>query len=168
MNRVLGLILLCFVLVSCEKDDPGSSMNPPSPPSNPQPPTPPPPPPGDPSMVIYIDGEEVQVGNTIAYIEKYDQLALDYRFMVVRSSFDFSNLTISVQNYDWMNPPEDGIVTKMYNTNIFGDQGEYTDCSGGPCDYAFDQVAFDLSGSSKPTYTSELERRIWSGGDLIC
>ncbi len=64
------------------------------------------------------------------------------RRLDMRATVDNGTLIISASNWDWQNPPVDGILSKIYDTNVeIGDNaacmdsGGFTYCDGGLVTY---------------------------------
>lgn len=68
-------------------------------------------------------------------MERYNNEAFDYKFLIIKTNLGFTDFVISIENRAWQNPPLDGMIEKKYNTNTIGGEGEYTACgNSGECD----------------------------------
>lgn len=108
--KFLVLVLATLSIVSCSSDD----GNLPS--SNDE---------GQ-SFTVTRDGVTFQgenINNTLIRTTQNDQGA---RRLDLRCDFDGGTLVLSVSNWEFQNPPDEGVVEKSYNTNT--DMGPDTEC----------------------------------------
>lgn len=109
MRLKLLLLLLIFpalLLSSCSKDDDTSSSSV--------------------LMEIEKDGEKFEV-TTFTNRLVFDQQSQSRALLLV-GSVDGGSFTFTITNWDWQNPPENGIVVKTYDTNVGVDVGSHSDC----------------------------------------
>ena len=130
MNQLLPFLLLCLLLTTCNNDDDTISE--------------------EAILEVEKDGVPFTVtsfDNTL--IEAVDANEIGRR-LDIRGQVDGGSLIITVFNWDWQNPPEDGIIEKSYdldsgendpNTDCFKDLG-FTYCDGGLGTYFFSTQTF--------------------------
>ena len=110
MKKLLYLSCLILFFSACKKDDdPAKSTN-------------------DPIMEVEKDGESftvTQFNNTLLVDNQGGETG---RRLDLRGEVDGGTLFITVSNWDWQNPPENGILVKNYHTNEDFDQGPDTQC----------------------------------------
>nr|WP_321245582.1 hypothetical protein [uncultured Psychroserpens sp.] len=108
--KFLVLVLITLSIVSCSSDD----GNAPS--SNDE----------EQSFTVIRDGVTFQgenINNTLIRTTQNDQGA---RRLDLRCDFDGGTLVLSISNWEFQNPPDEGVVEKSYNTNT--DMGPDTEC----------------------------------------
>lgn len=98
-----------------------------------------------------------EFNNTLLEVEQAGNMGrrLDIRFEV-----DGGTLILSVSNWSWQNPPEDGIVSKTYVTNSNGNISSNTACSGGLCDGGLGTYSFNGGAYYSEGITEEGEGQI--------
>jgi hypothetical protein len=140
MKKYYLVLFVGLLFISCEKktEDPRGAII-----TSPVPPPPPPPPPGDASMTVYKNGVEVSNSTPISKIIKYSSSSINHRTFSFKTFIGLDKLYLSVKNYDWQNPPEDGMIVKFYNSNTVNGDGEYDVCDDGDCDGAFMRYSND-------------------------
>ena len=109
--KLLALVLVALTIVSCSSDDNNDS----DPPSG-----------GDESFTVIRDGvtfEGENINNTLIITSQNDQGA---RRLDLRCDFDGGTFILSISNWEFQNPPENGVVEKSYNTNT--EMGPDTEC----------------------------------------
>ncbi|MEM9822806.1 MAG: hypothetical protein AAF985_17125, partial [Bacteroidota bacterium] len=124
MKQLNFLILISLFLFSCGsgsdgEDDPGEMMN------------------G--TMTVIKDGVSFEIEATNNTLLSEVQSGNEGRRLDIRCNVDGGTLFISVSNWDFQNPPVDGILTKTYKTNEQDpsttnsscmDVGNFTLCDG--------------------------------------
>ena len=97
MKNLLLYALLGLVVFSCQPDpnDPGSNGK----------------------MTVEKDGVSFTITEFNNSLLGEQQLTEFGRRLDLRANVDGGTLVISVSNWDFQNPPEDGIITKTYDTN---------------------------------------------------
>lgn len=116
MNRFLiaGTLLVMTSFFSCQKE------------STPTPNT------NQGSMTLEIDGMAQTItsfNNTLLFLQQHGE---DGRRMDLRANIGSDMLILSVSNWDLQNPPTDGILTKIYDTNTNGNIGSHQSCTMRP------------------------------------
>ncbi|WP_204347076.1 hypothetical protein [Psychroserpens algicola] len=108
--KLLALALVVFTFMSCSSDD--SSGDSPSG--------------GTESFIVIKNGvtfEGENINNTLIITSQGDQGA---RRLDLRCDIDGGTFILSISNWEFQNPPADGVVVKSYNTNT--EMGPDTDC----------------------------------------
>ncbi|MCK8482154.1 hypothetical protein [Psychroserpens algicola] len=108
--KLLALALVVFTFMSCGSDD--SSDDSPSG--------------GTESFIVIKNGvtfEGENINNTLIITSQGDQGA---RRLDLRCDIDGGTFILSISNWEFQNPPADGVVVKSYNTNT--EMGPDTDC----------------------------------------
>lgn len=100
-----------------------------------------------PTMSVEIDGTAQTATNFNNTLIKVQQNGEDGRRLDLRANIGSDMLIISVSNWDFQNPPTDGILTKVYDTNTtaYGGLGPNKSCTTRP--------AGNLCDSGLGTYT---------------
>lgn len=108
--KLLALALVVFTFMSCGSDD--SSDDSPSG--------------GTESFIVIKNGvtfEGENINNTLIITSQGDQGA---RRLDLRCDIDGGTFILSISNWEFQNPPADGVIVKSYNTNT--EMGPDTDC----------------------------------------
>ena len=143
MKRLISVLSasLFIFLIACDKETVE-----PAPPAGPGGPSIPPV--GDPSMTIYKDGVEMTAGDPTCKLTKYNSsISLNSRTFSITNWISGVKLYISITNYNWQNPPEEGILVKSYNSNVNG-SSEFNVCGEGQLDDECDKAFLRYSSNS--------------------
>lgn len=126
MKRLSLLLLVSVLLFSCGGDDDGDGNTD-----------------GNGTMTVIKDGVSFTIDATNNTLVGETQQGQDGRRLDIRCNVDGGTLIIAVSNWDFQNPPVDGIVQKVYGTNEDGvgsnsvcmDSNGFTFCDGGLVTY---------------------------------
>ncbi len=111
-------------------------------------------------LEIKKDGTDYTISefnNTLVDAEQNGQLG---RRMDIRCEVGGGTLILSISNWSWQNPPEDGIISKTYATNSNGYISTNTACSGAFCDGGLGTYNFDGGAYFSDGITEEEEGQI--------
>ncbi|WP_460219292.1 hypothetical protein [Psychroserpens sp. MEBiC05023] len=106
--KLFALAFITLTILSCSSDDNSSDGG------------------GEASFTVIRDGVTYQgenINNTLIITSQNNQ---GVRRMDLRCDFDGGTFVLSISNWEFQNPPEDGVVEKSYNTNT--EMGPDTDC----------------------------------------
>jgi hypothetical protein len=99
----IGILLIGFVTIRCGKDDDASKS----------------------SMTLKVDGQAVELSVSTATLSFETQNDHEGRALQMLGSANGKMLTIGISNWDFQNPPENGIKVKTYTAafdeNIVGE-----------------------------------------------
>ena len=125
-------LLSCLFLFACNSDD---DTNPTS--NN-----------DGPIMIVEKDGVEFTAesfNNTLLSEQQGNEVG---RRLDLRCQIDGGTFIISVANWDWQNPPENGVLEKIYDTNVDSDNNNGI----GPNAECMDDGSFTYCDSGLVTY----------------
>ena len=105
--------LLFLIIFACDSDDDSMSSS---------------------SMVVEKNGVTYSIDSYYNSVSKVTENGNTQTYLHIRGGLDDGHLVLEVSNWDWQNPPENGILTKTYDTNneVRGnnaDVGPNTDCT---------------------------------------
>ena len=121
---VLALLFLSFVMVSCS--DGNDDNDTPTAPTQ--------------SMTVTKNGVDFQVSSPASTLISTTQLGETGKRLDVNATVDEGQFVLSISNWDWQNPPENGLIQKTYYTNNTSanacqSSNGYTYCDGGLITY---------------------------------
>jgi len=106
-NTILLSILLLF-LFSCEPDTPTSNQQA--------------------QMIVEKDGVSFTITDFTNGMTDEMQAGSKARKLVLRTSVDSGEFTLAIGNWEWQNPPSDGILEKVYDIEFATGIGPNTEC----------------------------------------
>ena len=77
--------------------------------------------PSKPSMTLTIDGVEQKVSTPAGIMQFETQYDHEGRGLLIAANVGGSQITLTVSNWDWQNPPTDAVLAKDYSV-IFGEE----------------------------------------------
>lgn len=83
-------------------------------------------------MTVSIDGTEFTIDDFNNSLTEEAQLGEVGRRLDLRAQVNGGTLILSVSNWDWQNPPEDGILIKNYTVNEFDPDASTSECKDFP------------------------------------
>jgi len=110
MKNTVFLSVLCLFLISCESDEPGNNQQA--------------------KMNVDKDGVSFTITEFSNSLIEETQIDSTGRRLDLRAEVDGGTLFVSISNWDWQNPPEDGVLEKKYDTG--DDEGSNTECKETP------------------------------------
>lgn len=138
MKKLIFLSCLILSIVSCKKDDPEEMKT-----TN------------DAVMEVEKNGTSYTITDFTNTLLSQPQGGQTGRRLDLRGDVDGGTLILSIANWDWQNPPENGILEKTYDTNEdfeVGPNAQCMDINGGTyCDTGLGTYLV----SNSTTYTSE-------------
>lgn len=143
MKNILLLLCIGIIFISCEKE---SNEPAPAPPVIEVPEV------GEASFSLFMNGVEQSTADIVGslVIEDISNWDEENRHMKMKTHIGFNEFLFRVVNYEWQNPPSEGIIKKKYNSNVIGEsefnscgEGDFSDhCDRGVLTYSIYQGAY--------------------------